>query len=185
MREDVQFIERDAFLRQFGATYARLFWGWAREDSPFANKAWEQLLVPDEAGFFEPDLFAAFGRAIAATRDSQVVLTISSVIPPHETSAVTSWTMEDIQHAHRASYIHIFDYATFGRSGAWAAMSYHDEFTRIAGEPPFVEAFAQSLGGREAVKQRFLEFQKTGWDAPKDVQAKILASVGWRTPSQA
>lgn len=179
MTDEVRFIEADAFLSQYGDLYTKLFIGWSRENTPFRNPTWEQALVPYETANFDDDVFDALGTAITATGDQEVIMTISDTSPPHASSAVFKWRHESVVSAHRDSIICIFDYATFGQSGKWATISYHDELTRIAGEPLFMNAFINALGGRAAVKRRFFEFQAVRWDAPKDVQKIILASVGW------
>jgi hypothetical protein len=168
---------------QYGRLYESIFTDWSRLKSPFQNRTWEQVLIAGEAMKFDDEHFNAFGAACASVGDRTVFVTISDSIPPHLVSVVIPWERGVVSDAHRDTDIFLFHYAIFGELANWGAMSYHDEFTRVAGEPLFMDAFANALGGREAVKRRFYDYAASRWQAPGDVQRQILASVGWDAPS--
>lgn len=184
MTNHIPILRRQDFVARYGAIYATVFGTWSRLASPFRSQNWEQVLIPNEPVLFDDETFAALGRAIDRVGDRVVMITIADSIPPHEDSAVVKWERLSVKGVHRGSLICVCHYAIFGESASWGVVGYHHEFTRVAGVAEFINTFTNALSGREAVKRRFLEFQAARWDAPKDVQEKILASVGWSAQSQ-
>ncbi len=45
-----------------------------------------------------------------------------------------------------------------------------------------MDMVARGLGGRDAIRQRFLRFAENDWDIPSDMRERLLDLVGWRAP---
>ena len=170
----------DTFEREFGPIFRTIFRATdSRQKSPFVNSDWPTVLLPEGLFVSDDDIFAALTAAVRATGDTEAIVTVVESIPPHFESLRTPMLPTWDQLCCRGTSIEHFDYAVFGKSATWGAMSYNIDFTRLAGDDRFIDIFLQRLGGIDRLKARFYEFAETGWRIKPEAKAGILNSVGW------
>ncbi len=188
-----KFISQQEFKEQFELLFDSIF----IEDfelkdfpseTPFKNKEWRIVLLPDgEMRFGDVDLLALI-QAAHAMGDKEIV--ILNFDEPNQAILPLDYDV-----IHKAGYppssyssFGMFDSYLFGRSGTWGIVSYFDSFFCVGGNKEFMDVFIRKAGGEQALKERFIEYMNTEWYPMLNAKLKpnaekvlndILARVGW------
>jgi len=165
-----------AFDREWRKIHDSVFVDRHAVERPFRNSAWEAVLVPYALNM-EEDVFAAIGTAARQRGDDELVVWNAEVLVP-EPGAIIPWSYESLNEV-RASILGHFETHLFGRSGSWGVVCSVVQFSWLGGDATLMDSFAGALGGRNAVRQRFLNYARDGWTVPEASQGQILQSVGW------
>lgn len=142
----------------------------------FVSGDWEMALVPGGMSHqqFPLEAIAAGGRAVG---DEDFIITEISLDPPHQTTALASWSRGAVAYAERAGQL-LFDSAMFGLSGRWGCyIGTTATPSCVGGDTDFMAAFFSVVGGREAMKRRFLAWADDEWELPTEQRRKILRRV--------
>lgn len=197
MDERFRKISREEFLQKYAALHDSIFrfreYGPRNEhflpEIPFVNKDWEVALLSYGGLLFEDVDFLALMQAALAVGDRELVIICAKEDRGEaesegkpivlEQGVVLPWDREALLEAYGKSIVSIFDSHLFGRSGTWGVVSYHDYCFCVGGDEKFMDLFTRKAGGRSALKERFLDYNKALPMISDDLREKILARVGW------
>lgn len=204
MDEQFRKISREEFLEKYAALHDSIFrfrdygprFEYFLPELPFVNKDWEVMLLPyGELMFEEVDLLALMQAALAVGDHGLIIICADEnrkgvLIPPGKTEAegtpvvfeqgvTLRWDPEALKQARSKSDVGIMDSHLFGQSGTWGVVSYSDYCFCVGGDEKFMDLFTRKAGGRSALKERFLDYNKALPMISDDLREKILARVGW------
>ena len=176
-------LSKEDFLTTYGPLHESIFKNSSQPDFPFVSKDWEVALLPyGELEFADVDFFALMQSSLEMA-DNELIITVFETSPPHQDNVVISWDKETLTQV-RNSFFGNFCCHLFGRSGTWGVASYWDDSFWVGGSNKFMELFTRKAGGRFSLKERFLDFARTQWRLPKDLQKVVLSTVGWRNKAE-
>lgn len=164
------------FEQQWRITHDSVFNGRPAQEQPFLKQEWERLLIPYGLSM-EPSVFNALGRAARLKHDLEAVIHNFETIEPQPAASI-DWTYQALDEA-RCSLLGHFETHLFGSSGTWGVVCTVNDVSCVAGEPVFMDALVNSLGGREILKERFLQFDAVEWRIPQEIRLKLLRLVNW------
>jgi len=166
-----------AFDREWRKIHDSVFLDRHADERPFRNDAWEAVLVPYALNM-EEDVFTAIGTAARPKGDDELVIWNAEVLTP-EPGAIIPWSYTSLNEV-RCSILGHFETHLFGRSGSWGVVCSVVQFSWVGGDATLMDSFARALGGRDAVRKRFLDYARDIWTVPEASRSHILQSVGWR-----
>lgn len=206
MVEQFRKISREEFLEKYVSLHDSIFkyreygppsWGRFLPEFPFVNQDWEIVLLPYGELMFEDIDFFALMQATQAIGDYECIIiyakeNLKAVIRPPgkaesegspiviEQGVILSWNPDVLKRElAEKSWATILDSHLFGQSGTWGVVSYDDYCFCVGGDEKFMDLFTRKAGGRSALKERFLDYNKALPMISDDLREKILARVGW------
>jgi len=201
MEERFRKISREEFLEKYAALHDRIFrfreygppsWSRFLPELPFVNKDWEVALLSYGGLLFEDVDFLALMQAALAVGDRELVIICAKEDRGEaesegkpivlEQGVALPWDRQTLREIRGKTIVSIYDSHLFGQSGTWGVVSYDDYCFCVGGDEKFMDLFTRKAGGRSALKERFLDYNK---DFPNmidaDLREKILARVGWNS----
>lgn len=180
MTEEIITDNPSRFESLYGSQYRLLFVGWAETESPFRNRDWLEVLLPNAALSFEDLEFAALADAAKSMGDVEFAATTMNSVPEHAIAIVGLWDQARATKLEAESQIDLLDYAILGKSARWGAVAYYEGFTRVSGDAAFMTRFLASLNGVENARRRFQRYAEEEWrHVSADYKRKVMNSIGW------
>lgn len=155
-------IRRRIFVEKPGAAY----------DFPFLEHSWEVVAIPDypvygcaprswlnygDRGI--PQNYDEFECLFATLRERGVKEMIVRAYWGGEPSAAIHPYRRAVRHALSNGAVGTLPPVSyFSAEGDWGLQTFWEEVSVLAGTPDFMECFYRHAGGREAKKQRFIEY---------------------------
>jgi hypothetical protein len=170
-----------SFRSEFDKTFQSVFVRLPGGDLDFAHKEWESVLVP--YGLYRlrktDQIYLALANAALEQGDHEMIVTGTETEPPHQETIVSPWDPPEFDRLLAQTDIVHFDAAAFGRSATWGIICGFDDYLHIGGSPQFMESFTARAGGRRTIRQTFLWFADSEWQADERVKREMLDQVGW------
>lgn len=152
-------IPVETFAREWRGIHDLVFNGNPADEQPFLNPLWDRFLV-SYGLHIDSGVFDALVRAGRQTGDEEAVIWNSAALEPQPAASIP-WSYQALDQVRCTALSH-FETHIFGRSGSWGVVCTVDDFSCVGGAPNFMDGVVASLGGREAIKDRFLRFAKSG-----------------------
>ncbi|MGE0025270.1 MAG: hypothetical protein AB7S70_16740 [Hyphomicrobium sp.] len=154
--------------------WASIFSSRPIEDGPFRNANWEVFLVPHQL-LMQEDHFRHLQASADLVGDKDLIVLSDDL----QQSVVINWDYQSLiglaGHA-----VAVNDAYVFGGSAVWGMVCTHDDFSLLAGTPAFMDKYAREAGGREHLREAFLNWiRPPGWLVPTHITRKLLALAGW------
>lgn len=179
----IEQIPRQKFLASFKTLHDSIFSVRMVHQKPFECANWELALIPGNH-HYPKDFVLAFRTAVQSCGDAIVLATDceAAMAPLHQESVCVGlddfssfWQIDRVGTVLASGDNHLF-----GISGKWGMIRYYDNFSCIGGEPVFMKCLYDSLGGKNALKQHFLDFNaEGGWQVDEDWKKQVIESIGW------
>ena len=174
----VLILTHEYFTAHLKWIYEHVFSGRPVIEGCFRNPGWSIAFLP---GGLAPDLVQLRALAAAATGvgDSDYVITEVECIPAHGESALLPWTEQALEYVRDTTVLQMSECAMFGLSRRWGAVVgiVGEECTCIGGDEEFMRVFISEAGGRETLRERFLDFAATEWLGSEEDKAKVISLV--------
>jgi len=173
-------VSPEAYERDWSPAHDRVFSGRHLMEGAFRDLSWEVIILP-YAPIDHVREFDALARAARNAGDDVLVIADAMGLSLPEparliarsfTAISAVWTQTDLW----ASETHLF-----GVSASWGVVCTLSDFTLVGGRPEFMDLFTERLGGREVMKQHFLEFSAGLF--PEEDRRRVLALAGWTPES--
>ena len=169
-------IDRKTFGQKWRAIHDSVFSGCPADEQPFRNPAWDTFLFPYRLEM-EEDVFNAIAQAARQLGDHELIIMNAEVLVP-EPAAAISWSYSELDEV-RCTTLGHFESHLYGHSASWGMVCAVDDFSRLGGRAPFMNVVAKALGGRVAIRERFLRFAAQEWQVTQEFRRKVLRSAGW------
>lgn len=157
MENSFQSIPPDVFARELRALHDSIFSGRPPEDHPFRNQAWEMVLLESDISMYE-EAFEALAYAAREVGDDELIIKDADIIWPQEPAVILPWSFAALDDVRCETVLGHVGVHMFGRSTFWGLACDEDDLSCVGGGPRFMDTFVAALGGREAVRERFLRF---------------------------
>ena len=175
-------LSRQEFIDRYKKAHDSVFSGREVMARPFEHLEWEFVLVPGRM-HIPSEVMSAIREGAQVCGDQDIIISdceAPMTLPHHETVLLSIddqhsfWEIGEV-----APMVNAVDSHVFGPSGRWGMIRYYEDFSCVGGERLFMSCFLERLGGREAVKDRFLRFNEEGWAIDDDYKKQLLKTVGW------
>lgn len=123
----------------------------------FRTTGWQAVLAPFRGFRFDGPTYRGLIAGSSAAGDDCIVVTDVDTWPGHGEAIVFQWPHTSWDEVVMSGdIVNVFDCALFGDSGDWLAYLDHEEWCMIGGSQTFMQAFLDTAGGEQAVRNRFV-----------------------------
>jgi hypothetical protein len=179
--QGIEILGAAQFEKRFGNLFRAIFCGLTARKQSFCDAGWEAVLLPNGIDLEQRD-FDALASAVRQLGDDKLILSDVETLPPHQHARIVQCEHQAFGAARFGSCLAFVDTVLFSPSGGWGAIC-NPEYTLLAGDSPFVAEFLNKVGGREALRHRFLELVDSWENVDRVFEhgfgQRLLLEVGW------